>query len=110
MGTGSTGIAGGYCTKHLADAGAEVVKVEPPGGDWLRGWTASGADVREGDDGALFQYLSSSKRSVVADPSRPDDVTFVRDLVFRVAHASPRAPDVLLIRKLPFAHPLPSRA
>jgi crotonobetainyl-CoA:carnitine CoA-transferase CaiB-like acyl-CoA transferase len=34
----STGIPGGYCTKLLADAGVDVIKVEPPGGDPLRGW------------------------------------------------------------------------
>ncbi|AFM18406.1 putative acyl-CoA transferase/carnitine dehydratase [Mycolicibacterium chubuense NBB4] len=64
----STGIAGAYCTKLLADGGAEVVKVEPPQGDPLRGWSASGSDIVEGADGALFSFLACSKRSVVADP------------------------------------------
>ena len=32
----STGIPGGYCSKLLADAGADVIKVEPPAGDTLR--------------------------------------------------------------------------
>lgn len=62
----SGGIAGPYCTKLLADAGADVVKVETAAGDPLRSWTASGAD-RGGRDGALFRYLNAGKRSVLAD-------------------------------------------
>ena len=64
----STGIAGAYCTKLLADGGAEVVKVEAPEGDPLRRWSASGAAIPAGDDGALFTFLASSKQSVVVDP------------------------------------------
>ncbi|AEF37433.1 MULTISPECIES: CaiB/BaiF CoA transferase family protein [Mycobacteriaceae] len=62
----STGIAGAYCTKMLADGGAEVLKVEPPQGDPLRYWSASGADTA--GEGALFSFLSGGKRSVVTDP------------------------------------------
>lgn len=75
----SNGIAGAYCTKLLADGGAEVVKVEPPEGDPLRAWSASGADT--GGDGALFSYLACSKRSVVADPADTSDVAFVEGLL-----------------------------
>lgn len=60
------GIPGAYCTKLLADAGADVVKVEPAGGDPLRHWTASHVDLRDGDDGALFRFLHTSKRSVTS--------------------------------------------
>ena len=38
----SDNIAGSYATKLLADAGAEVIKVEPPGGDPMRRWSAQG--------------------------------------------------------------------
>jgi len=70
----STGIAGAYCTKLLADGGAQVVKVEAPEGDPLRRWSASGAEIRPGDDGALFSFLACSKHSVVADPGTDSDL------------------------------------
>ena len=63
----STWIAGAYCTKLLADGGAEVTKVEAPSGDPLRRWSASGAAIAPDDDGALFNFLCASKRSVVVD-------------------------------------------
>ena len=69
----STGIAGGYCTKLLADGGAEVIKVEAPEGDPLRRWSASRAEISPGDDGALFSFLACSKHSVVADPETDPD-------------------------------------
>ncbi len=67
----SSGIAGGYATKLFADAGADVIKVEPEGGDPFRRWTASGHE-RDGRDGALFRFLSGSKRSVVGAVGEPD--------------------------------------
>jgi crotonobetainyl-CoA:carnitine CoA-transferase CaiB-like acyl-CoA transferase len=66
----TTGIAGPYATKLLADAGADVVKVEPAGGDEYRRWSASGADLR-GRDGAMFQFLNGGKRSVTGGPGDP---------------------------------------
>jgi crotonobetainyl-CoA:carnitine CoA-transferase CaiB-like acyl-CoA transferase len=57
-------IAGAYTTKLMADAYAEVIKVEPVDGDKLRSWTSSGQDL-QGKDGALFQFLNTSKKSVV---------------------------------------------
>jgi crotonobetainyl-CoA:carnitine CoA-transferase CaiB-like acyl-CoA transferase len=68
----SDGVAGGYCTKLLADGGADVVKVEAPEGDSLRHWAIGGQ--LEGDiDGPLFEFLACSKRSVVADPACRED-------------------------------------
>jgi crotonobetainyl-CoA:carnitine CoA-transferase CaiB-like acyl-CoA transferase len=77
----STGIAGGYCTKLLADGGATVIKVEPPEGDPLRRWSASGAAIPPGGDGALFGFLAGSKHSVVADPEAGDEVRMVDGLL-----------------------------
>jgi crotonobetainyl-CoA:carnitine CoA-transferase CaiB-like acyl-CoA transferase len=66
----STQIAGPYCSKLFADAGAEVVKVEPPGGDPMRKWSASGAP--DGDEAsALYSFLNAGKRSLVGRSSDP---------------------------------------
>jgi crotonobetainyl-CoA:carnitine CoA-transferase CaiB-like acyl-CoA transferase len=77
----STGIAGAYCTKLLADGGAHVVKVESPEGDPLRRWSASGATIPAGGDGALFSFLAGAKHSVVADPASDDDTELVNRLL-----------------------------
>ena len=55
----SNGIAVSYCAKMFTDAGADVVKIESPQGDSLRGWSAGGPP------GALFDYLAAGKKSVV---------------------------------------------
>lgn len=77
----ATGIPGGYCTKLLCDGGAEVIKVESPQGDPLRRWSASGAHIPAGEDGALFGFLAGAKQSVVADPGVADDLEMVDELL-----------------------------
>jgi crotonobetainyl-CoA:carnitine CoA-transferase CaiB-like acyl-CoA transferase len=88
----SSWIAGAYCTKLLVDAGAEVVKVETPDGDPLRRWSASGSAIPEGSDGALFNFLAASKKSVVVDGDQAplDDLLASADVAVwsRGAHPS----------------------
>jgi crotonobetainyl-CoA:carnitine CoA-transferase CaiB-like acyl-CoA transferase len=57
-------IAGSYCGKLLVDAGAEVRKIEPVQGDWLRRFSASGSAIADGTDSPLFGYLNAGKRSL----------------------------------------------
>jgi crotonobetainyl-CoA:carnitine CoA-transferase CaiB-like acyl-CoA transferase len=64
----SAGIPGAYCARLLCDAGADVIKVEPPGGDPWRRWSASGAPVDPQRGGALFQFLHHGVRSVIGSP------------------------------------------
>ena len=63
------GIEVAYCTKVLADAGADVVFVEPLGGHPLRRRSITGADL-SGRSSPLFEYLHCSKRGIT-DPG-PD--------------------------------------
>ncbi|HJQ85655.1 MAG TPA: CoA transferase [Candidatus Binatia bacterium] len=75
-------VAGPYATKLLADAGADVVKVEDPaGGDPLRRWTASGVELPAGEDGVLFRFLNTSKRSVALDRSTASGRAALMNLV-----------------------------
>jgi crotonobetainyl-CoA:carnitine CoA-transferase CaiB-like acyl-CoA transferase len=78
----ATDIAGPYATKLLADAGADVVKVEHPnGGDRLRRWTTTGAPLAAAEDGVLFRFLNTSKRSVAVAWERDEGRARLRELV-----------------------------
>ena len=80
----SDGIAGAYCAKLLADAGADVLKVEPPTGHPLRKWSHSGAVGTDGDpDGALFRYLAAGQDSIVVDLDEASGRREVLDLAAR---------------------------
>lgn len=63
----SQGIAGPYCTKLLADSGALVTKVEPPGGDYCRRLGPFPNDVPDPERAGLFMHLNTGKRSVSLD-------------------------------------------
>ncbi len=63
----SQGIAGPYCAGLLGMQGAKVVKIEPPGGDWIR---AAGGG-REGMT-ALAIMGNLGKRSACIDVTRPE--------------------------------------
>ncbi len=58
-------VSAPFAAKLLADYGAEVIKVEPPGGDPARRYSPFPA--QPGADGALFLYLNTNKQSLVLD-------------------------------------------
>jgi len=58
----SQGIAGPYCGMLLAQAGATVIKLEPPKGDWSRGLT-----TRKGSHSVMHTAFNRGKRGVVLD-------------------------------------------
>ena len=61
-------IAGPFCTRILADLGAEVIKIEPPGGDPVRGWGAA----KDGHS-VWFSIHGRNKLSVILDLKKQRD-------------------------------------
>ncbi len=95
------GIAGPYAGKLLGDYGADVVKVEPTGGDLARHlgpFPSSGPDPEQG---ALFLHLNTNKRSIVATDD--DTGEAVVDRLLRgadIAIVSAEGPDPVALRAL----------
>lgn len=58
------GISGPFATKILAGLGAEVIKVERPGGDPARSWSPICHGDQEVPHSALFQFLNKNKQSI----------------------------------------------
>jgi len=69
-----------FCGMVLADLGADVVKVEPPGGDGLRAWPPLARDANGEDYSLNFASMNRGKRSVVADLKNPEELARVRKL------------------------------
>lgn len=56
-----------YCAKLFADYGADVIKVEPPGGDIARRWGPFPNDEPHPEKGGLFFFLNTNKRGITLD-------------------------------------------
>ncbi|UCD38827.1 MAG: CoA transferase, partial [Fidelibacterota bacterium] len=55
---------GAYCTKILADLGADVIKIEPPGGDPTRDIPPFYRDIPHRERSLYFWQYNSNKRSI----------------------------------------------
>jgi len=71
---------GAYCGKLLADMGADVVKIEPPGGDPTRHVPPFWHDEPHPDRSLFFLYMNTSKRGVTLDITRPEGQALFRRL------------------------------
>ena len=71
-------VAAPHCTCRLADAGARVIKIERPEGDFARGYD----DVVHGES-AYFVYLNRGKESVVLDLALAQDKALMEAMLAR---------------------------
>ena len=72
----TTTIAGPYCTRMMADLGAEVIKIETTEGDMMR----TRMPLRNGAS-TSFGQLNAGKQSIVLDLKRPEAQEVVRRLL-----------------------------
>jgi crotonobetainyl-CoA:carnitine CoA-transferase CaiB-like acyl-CoA transferase len=71
----TTIVSGPYCTRLLADLGAEVIKIEPPEGDFIR----TQPPIRAGKS-AYFAHLNCGKKSLAIDLRQADAIELVQQL------------------------------
>lgn len=76
-------IAGPYATKLMADYGADVIKVEKPGGDIARSFGPFAGGEPHPEKSGLFFFLNTNKRSVVLDVKSDDGREALRRLAAR---------------------------
>ncbi len=75
-------IAGPYCTKMMADYGAEVIKIEKPGsGDEARRLGPFLGDAPHPEKSGLFLYLNTNKKGITLNLKSETGRNIFRDLV-----------------------------
>lgn len=74
----SQGIAGPYCAHILWQQGADVIKVEPPAGDWIRF-----VGVTSGKQSALSIQFNAGKKGLALDARTEDGKKILRDLAMQ---------------------------
>ena len=76
-----TGEIGVYCTKLLADLGADVIRIEPPEGDPMRRLGPFYHDEPDTEKSLRHFQLNASKRGVTLNVDHPDGQEILRKLV-----------------------------
>jgi crotonobetainyl-CoA:carnitine CoA-transferase CaiB-like acyl-CoA transferase len=74
-------VSGPFCTRLMADLGAEVTKIEPPGaGDKARQMPPFPGDIPCQDKSGFFFYLNTNKRGITLDPAKARGREIFREL------------------------------
>ncbi|AZI58443.1 CoA transferase [Nakamurella antarctica] len=72
-------LAGPICAMRLGDLGADVIKVEPPAGEWTR--THPFANARVNGESTALLGLNRNKRSVVINVKDPEALEVLHELI-----------------------------
>jgi crotonobetainyl-CoA:carnitine CoA-transferase CaiB-like acyl-CoA transferase len=72
---------GPFATQMLGDMGAEIIKVEPPKGDWMRFFALG--NIYKAGESISFLSFNRNKRSINIDLKKPEGLEIVRRLVDR---------------------------
>src|SRR6202000_2647712 len=76
-------LLGPFATQHMADMGADVIKVEPPEGDLLR--LSGGSMGTDKSMGPIYMAANRNKRSLCLDLKKPKAVEVLKG-VFKNPH------------------------
>ncbi|MDG2113137.1 MAG: CoA transferase, partial [Actinomycetota bacterium] len=76
-----SGLSGAYGTRILASLGAEVIKVEHPGGSRLRRLGPFAEGAPDGEASLWWGFLAMGSKSVVIDPESPDGAQRLKNLL-----------------------------
>jgi CoA:oxalate CoA-transferase len=82
-----------YCTKLMADMGAEVIKIEPPEGDKARKETSFLDGDKDSKLSGSFLYLNTNKKGITLDVTKPAGYNILLKIL--------KDTDVLVINKAP---------
>ncbi len=74
-------LGGAYGTRLMAALGAEVIKVEPPGGSPLRGLAPFAESAPDGEASLWWAFLAMGTKSVELDPETDDGRAAMADLL-----------------------------
>lgn len=69
---------GPYATQILGDLGADILKVEPPKGEWMRHWSL--ANLYLNGQGVSYLCFNRNKRSIAIDLKQPEGIEVAKRL------------------------------
>ncbi|HVV72050.1 MAG TPA: CoA transferase, partial [Verrucomicrobiae bacterium] len=74
-------VQGPWASQMLGDMGADIIKIEPPGGDWMRHYAYG--NLYPAGESISFLGFNRNKRSIALDLKSPAGLQAARDIISR---------------------------